>query len=153
ADANRITLAALSAWQANFGYGPFTRDPDHPQAVGGWYCYNWADLFKSAFDRVDSSCFSARVGVIQEGGYSFPWEKKKMKEVKIHAYLVITVGDEEGEGKCSVTLDDGFLNNDFVHMGNLPAGGIGPYKPPKDGQEEAYYDGIEWEHVVPFPVW
>jgi RHS repeat-associated protein len=146
-DASRIADAMLSAWKANYGMGPFS-GPKHPQACGNWYCYNWSELFKDAFDRVGSDCFSASIETSQRP----PDPLGKDKTRFIHVYLVITVGDDDDEkGKCSVTVDDGFADGNYVHVGNDPYEGNGPYRPiPPD--DAPYYSEMPWGHVVPFPV-
>ncbi|QDV45604.1 tRNA nuclease WapA precursor [Stieleria neptunia] len=132
-DSILLVKAWLSAWQANFSSVP----DRNPIRVGGWYCYDWAQIFESAFDRVGSKCFTKELRASSQG---------KPPKVYIHVWLTVTVGSTSASN-CQVSLDNGFGLIEMTYSGGQPI--AHPFDPDK----ELYWSTCDEDRVLPFPVW
>jgi hypothetical protein len=113
----------ITAWQNNYGRGP--APPESPDPVGGFYCWDWAEIFHDAVGENDD-CFSFfkwsalnpkpekdETGAIMRDEFGRPIHR-------VHYFLWVYVGgastDKPIKG-CNAVFDDGFFDKTLSHDG------------------------------------
>jgi len=120
ADATKITQKIVSLWDRYYGTGKST----HWQAVGGYWCWDWAEGFRIVSRGVQSRIWKAKL----RGFYKkeIPHESRPM-----HAATRLFIEkpiQRCGEGNnCELTVDYGFFHDGFVHDYGWPENGKGGY--------------------------
>ena len=117
AEADILVGALLFAWTSNYGYGPMLGEPG--PHVGGWYCYEWAVIFRKSIENQQFRCFDVQqLFAIHEDDVNLP----DNVPARGHAYVMITPCHRND---CSIIVDDGFLNGEYAHVGEFPPKGSG----------------------------
>ncbi|XZE43464.1 RHS repeat domain-containing protein [Pirellulaceae bacterium SH467] len=115
-ESRQLTEALMHSWDEYYNAGPAS---DYSEAVGGYFCYEWAVIFQNALNSTNSKCFSGiRTGCRHNGG---PVINPGGVEIdRTHEWLEVTIG--EASSGCKVAIDDGFLNSapGFVHPSPFP---------------------------------
>ena len=121
--ANRVAYSIKRVWRSNFGRGPATMIG---VAVGGYYCYEWANVFHEVGKKCGGSHITSEVVVIRQ-----------VPRGQDHVFTRFCAGDDRGKQECCVDVDDGFSDGDFCHpageMENDPDWELSPNQKPRVG--------------------
>ena len=93
ADSKAIIEALVSAWDRNYGHGPYNDDGVNPftgetsQTVGGYFCWDWAKIFADALSKVNPKCLSYEQGVAAAPEVTVTDLGLTYKRTPVHWYL------------------------------------------------------------------
>ena len=138
--AKLIQKALLATWNHNFDR-PNKKNPakDRKDKVGGYWCYEWAQVFKEAMDLLKIPCWKYKKIVVHP---------ENDAPAAIHGYLALYAYGL-ATNDCSAFVDDGWLKKDdgLVHTPPWPNTGSekrpwvpfpNGYDTPIDSKQEKY---------------
>jgi len=116
-DADEIIDSLIEAWEKNFGEGGAGEVPDN---VGGFMCWDWARGFDDAADSAGSSVWDSEIGSTWG-----PPDPRAPGGDMVHFYITVSISNvTTSEEDCSLSIDDGYFDDGFVHDDdNWPTGG------------------------------
>ncbi|MFO0972891.1 MAG: RHS repeat-associated core domain-containing protein [Phycisphaerae bacterium] len=112
-EAVSIVAALIEAWRRNWGMGPFS-DAGSSPTVGGYYCWDWANIFDDALTALKPVCLTFERGL----AWGPPVRNGRPGETYVHYYLrVYACGDKHSP----VSFDDGLMDGSHAaHSGIFP---------------------------------
>ncbi|MBK9989190.1 MAG: hypothetical protein IPP19_00240 [Verrucomicrobia bacterium] len=133
--------ALVAAWNRNYGRGMYSDNGG--DSVGGFMCWDWANVFEDALAKLKPKCVSFSAGVAEA-----PAEKGadgKM-HVPVHWYLKVYACKRE-KNAFRVNFDDGFFDGtDTSHPGKFPPKGNRYKETSPDGMDR-HLGSLWWERA------
>jgi RHS repeat-associated protein len=105
-DALYIVSELMAAWSGYYGKGNHGNKGDR---IGGYFCWDWADLFVYTVESVPSNIWSAT------------WRRFDSNTSLDRHYAAMIFIVHPKTADCYVTLDDGFSLGNMVHMPGWPS--------------------------------
>ena len=141
AEADKIVDALLQAWDDYYGFGPH-RDGRGSPSVGGYMCWDWAQIFEQAIDSLNPKCFTTELGLATKRNA----RPDAADRVPVHLWVKVFACDQRND-ECKTSIDDGYLRDGvMVHPSPFPPA-PGPFNP----WEETTIDGWPIPPVPPKP--
>ena len=144
-DAKAIIDALVGAWNRNYGNGPHS-DARGSDTVGGYFCWDWANIFNDAIQKLDPNCVSYEQGIAAAPVETVTtWYGLPEKVTPVHWYLKVYACKRESS-KFRVNFDDGFFDGE-----NASHPGAFPQKTKYNESDSANYSKPRYSPFTPAP--
>jgi hypothetical protein len=114
-ESKNIVEALVAAWNRNYGNGPIDDSVPGQPSVGGYMCWDWANIFEDALSPLHLKCASFQEGIAATGMLILNGEPGR----RVHYFVKIYVGNMDVDS-MRVNFDDGFIEGKAANPGAFP---------------------------------
>ena len=108
-------VVEIPAWNRNYGNGPIDDSVPGQPSVGGYMCWDWANIFEDALSPLHLKCASFQEGIAATGMLILNGEPGR----RVHYFVKIYVGNMDVDS-MRVNFDDGFIEGKAANPGAFP---------------------------------
>jgi RHS repeat-associated protein len=140
-ESKAIIEALVAAWNRNYGKG--MNSDKGGDAVGRFMCWDWANIFEDALQKLKPKCVSYEVGVAAAPTVADEYGKIR---TPVHWFLKVYACKRE-KNAFRVNFDDGYLDGETAsHQGAFPPRGNRYEETDTEGKDR-HLGNVWWERA------